>query len=88
MNDKRDPLLTTRETTHGDYTENAKISQAIKFIFRSSPGWSKLDSIERESMDLIATKFARILASGAPLQYEHWIDVKGYAELVVEKCGR
>ena len=40
---KRDPLLSTRQTTHGDFAENAAISQALKAVFRNAPGWSQLN---------------------------------------------
>lgn len=85
MNDARDPLLTTRESTHGDFAENARVSQIIKEAYRSSPGWEKLTDIERESMDMIALKFSRVL-SGKSMERQHWEDVVGYAKLVEERC--
>lgn len=81
----RDPLLTTRESTHGDFAENARVSQIIKEAYRSSPGWEKLTDIERESMDMIALKFSRVL-SGKSMERQHWEDVVGYAKLVEERC--
>lgn len=83
----RDSLLTTRQSTHGDFAENARVSQIIKEAYRSSPGWEKLTDIERESMDMIALKFSRVL-SGKSMEYEHWIDIRGYSELVVERCNK
>lgn len=83
--DARDPLLTTRESTHGDFAENARVSQIIKEAYRSSPGWEKLTDIERESMDMIALKFSRVL-SGKSMERQHWEDVVGYAKLVEERC--
>lgn len=85
MNEARDPLLTTRESTHGDFAENARVSQIIKEAYRSSPGWEKLTDIERESMDMIALKFSRVL-SGKSMERQHWEDVVGYAKLVEERC--
>ena len=82
---ERAPLLVERQTTHGNFEDNAIVSQAIKDLLRSSPGWLKLSAIERESMDMIALKFSRIL-SGKSMEKQHWEDVVGYARLVEEKC--
>jgi len=78
-------LLQVRETTHGDFSENARLSQAIKEILRSSPGWSHIVDVEREAMDMIALKFSRIL-SGKSLERQHWEDVVGYAKLAERMC--
>lgn len=82
---ERDSLLAERQTTHGNFEDNALISQAIKDLLRSGPGWLRLSAIERESMDMIALKFSRIL-SGKSMSKQHWEDVRGYAALVEEKC--
>lgn len=79
------PLLETRAHTHGSFQDNAIVSQAIKSFFRASAGWQRLTDIERESMDMIALKFSRIL-SGKSMERQHWEDVVGYAKLVEEQC--
>lgn len=81
----RHPLLETRETTHGSFADNARLSQSLKRAFRAELGWEILTDIEREAMDMIALKFSRIL-SGKSLSKQHWEDVVGYAKLVEEKC--
>jgi len=78
-------LIDRRRTTHGIFEDNAIVSQMLKDIFRSFPGWHRLSAIERESMDMIALKFSRIL-SGRSMEKQHWEDVVGYARLVEEKC--
>ena len=78
-------ILTERQRTHGDFAENARVSQIIKEAYRSSPGWAKLDDVEREAMDMIALKFSRVL-SGRSLSKEHWEDVTGYSRLVERTC--
>ncbi len=79
------PLLVERGTTHGSFEDNAIISQSIKFYMRISGGWDKLTDVERESMDMIALKFSRIL-SGKSLERQHWEDVVGYAQLALDQC--
>jgi hypothetical protein len=78
-------LTTTRNTTHGDFKTNARLSQHLKAVFRSYDGWDHLDDVEKESMDMIALKFSRIL-SGKSLEKQHWEDVEGYAHLVLKEC--
>lgn len=82
----REPLLATRQTTHGSFQDNAIMSQSIKSLMRASEGWKSLTDIEREAMDMIALKFSRIL-SGKSMERQHWEDVKGYAALVEEQCA-
>ena len=76
------PLLNERETTHGDYPVTAIISQFLKRFFREQGGWEKLSELQRESFDAIAIKIARIL-SGNPNEEDHWVDIRGYADLIV-----
>lgn len=82
---ERDQLLSTRQQTHGNFADNAKVSQGMKEWMRTSPGWANLTDVEREAMDMIALKFSRIL-SGKSLEKQHWEDVVGYAKLVEEIC--
>ncbi len=79
-------LLTTRNTTHGDFDNNARVSQALKRTFRAELGWELLIDTEREAMDMIALKFSRIL-SGKSLEKQHWEDVVGYAKLAEKLCA-
>jgi len=79
-------LLTTRGSTHGAFGDNARVSQAIKRIFRAELGWELLTDTERETMDMIALKFSRIL-SGKSLEKQHWEDVVGYAKLAEKLCS-
>lgn len=73
-------ILTERNKTHGDFGHNARVSQALKRTFRAELGWEMLTDTERESMDMIALKFSRLL-SGKALELQHWEDIVGYARL-------
>jgi hypothetical protein len=80
----RHPLLAERETTHGNYQATALIAQRFKDISKSTPNWSgNLTDVQRESLEAIFTKIARIL-SGDPNHPDHWRDVEGQAHLVTE----
>jgi hypothetical protein len=72
-------LITERKTTHGPYGLTATVAQEIKDIYRTY-GYSSLTSCQRESLDLIATKIARILVGDSKTR-DHWDDIAGYAKI-------
>lgn len=80
----RDPLLTEREATHGDFGTNAKISQALKGIIQ--PYAKDLSAVHREALDMICLKISRILSGQAGYK-DHWDDIAGYAKLGAETCS-
>lgn len=73
-------LLNERDSTHGSFIVNGRVSQALKEVFRSESGWENLDIIHREAIDHICGKFGRIM-SGQPTFDDHWDDIAGYAQL-------
>lgn len=76
-----DNILSARGSTHGDYNETARLAQQLKRVVRSARCWDGLRDDQRESIDLITLKVARIL-SGNPEFAEHWDDIIGYAALI------
>ncbi len=75
-------LLVARKETHGAFYGNAKTAQAIKVIMVDTPNWGLVSDQEREALELIATKIARVL-NGAPDALDSWRDIGGYAALIV-----
>jgi hypothetical protein len=82
--------LNERGATHGDFRENARMSQAIKRVYEASPAWAALDDVEREALELIAFKSARILTGGGhgPKHADNWRDIAGYATLAEMALGQ
>lgn len=76
-------LLAHRKTTHGNFDRTADVAQKIKAIWRDTPNYEKLGAPQREAIDLIATKIARILC-GNPRCKDHWADLAGYAKLAAD----
>ena len=74
-------LLAERHATHGDYAEHAQITQDLKVIITSAPGYARLNPAQRETLDMTAHKIGRILA-GDPNFKDHWDDIAGYNVLV------
>lgn len=73
-------ILDDREKTHGSFANVATTAQEIKAALARGASFPELDPVMRESLDLIATKLARI-ANGNPRELDHWKDIAGYATL-------
>lgn len=81
----RHPLLAEREHTHGNFDATALIAQRFKDTSKSTPNWNgKLTDVQREALEGMFTKIARILA-GDPNHKDHWSDIAGGAHLVEER---
>lgn len=77
-------ILAERGKTHGDFTDNARVMQALKRIVHAEVGWDKLTDVQREALHMILHKVGRII-SGNPNTKDHWDDIAGYAKLTSER---
>jgi len=68
-----------RDHQHGGMEAVGKLSQQMKGCMRYGGSWSRLTSGEREALDMICHKIARILSGANPHDSEHWTDIAGYA---------
>ena len=68
--------LEERGETHGDFRDVSRVSQYIKGAISAGT----VSAYQRESLDMIATKMARIVC-GDPHNVDHWLDIEGYARL-------
>jgi len=73
-------LLNEREKTHGDWKFVSRTTQELKLFWNVN---ADLTNSQREALDMIATKLARIVC-GNPNEPDHWRDIAGYATLVAE----
>lgn len=73
-------LLSERDSTHGSFIVNSRVSQGLKDVIRKEPGYESLDLIHREALDHMFGKIGRIMA-GQPEYDDHWDDIAGYAQL-------
>lgn len=80
----RDPLLTKREKTHGNFLVTARVAQELKNATHVGSYLLK-DKRQREAVDMICTKLARILSGNCAVK-DHWDDIAGYAKLGSEAC--
>jgi len=71
-------LLKERAKTHGPFSQHSIYAQQLKAIGADV----KMSAVQREALDMIYHKIARIL-NGNPDYADHWADIAGYAQLVV-----
>lgn len=76
--------LEERQKTHGNFKTHASVCQVLKGVMRSRDGWANLEDDQREALEMIAHKIARIL-NGNPDTRDHWHDIAGYATLVADR---
>ena len=80
-------VLGERHATHGDFSENARVSQAIKQVFRATRNWPSLTDTQREALEMIALKLSRFLTGDAG-NADHLVDLVGYATLIIKENER
>jgi len=84
MQSERDKILEARGKAYGSYGKISKTAQGLKDQFRSDEDWQYLLPQERESIDMICTKLARLL-HGSNDKTDTLNDIAGYAELAKER---
>jgi hypothetical protein len=81
-----DKTLAERGKRYGYFCNHAKISQSLKNAMHGDPGWCELDASQKEALEMIQHKIARIL-SGDPNYADNWHDIQGYAKLVEDQIN-
>lgn len=80
-------IINEREKTHGPFVTVAAKAQQLKDMIQGGKNWEEMDDVQREALQMIASKIARILAGNYD-EVDHWRDISGYAELVVRELDR
>jgi hypothetical protein len=73
-------IIFDRSKTHGDFAKVALMSQQLKSVLAQGDNWTKLTDQQREAIEMICPKLARIMF-GNNNSSEHWNDISGYAVL-------
>ena len=81
-----DEVLAERNARYGDFKDQARLAQAIKDAMRLGK-WDALGDAHKEALEMMATKMARIL-NGDPTWLDNWVDLAGYAQLVVKELTK
>ena len=80
-------ILADRNKTHGEYGVHAGVTQCLKSVMRHTQNWGYLNPSQVEALEMISHKIGRILC-GDPKHEDHWLDLCGYAMLVVEELRK
>lgn len=80
-------MLAGRETRYGAFEDHAEISQSLKAVMYAQTGWARLSKAQRESLEMVQHKVARIL-NGDPSYLDNWVDICGYSQLVVNRLEK
>lgn len=82
-----DATLAERGSRYGDFTDHARVCQSLKHVMAQQPGWQRLSDVQKQALEVIADKQARIL-TGDPDYADNWHDIQGYAKLVEDRLPR
>jgi hypothetical protein len=78
--------LAERGKRYGAFTGHAEVAQALKDTMRAHPNHHDLAPDQKEALDMIQHKIARIL-NGDPDYADSWHDIAGYAKLVEDRLN-
>jgi len=78
-------ILKERQATHGNFAEFANIEQALQSIVLSNQAF--YTNVQKSAIRMICHKLARITC-GDPNHTDHWVDIAGYATLVVTELTK
>lgn len=91
---KVDATLAERGARYGDFTDHARIAEALHGILigdtpagKFNTSWGTMKPFQRQALRVIVDKLARIL-NGDPDYVDNWHDIQGYAKLVEERLTK
>lgn len=70
-------LIAEREQTHGRFGDTAETAQELKAALCNRKGWHRMNLTQREALDMICSKLAR-LVNGNPNWSDSVVDIVGY----------
>lgn len=82
-----DSVLQERSATHGDFAHGAVVSQRLKFALAEGVNWETMDAVQREALEAVVGKLARIVA-GDPNFVDHYRDIIGYTQLALDYTAK
>ncbi len=80
-------VLEERGKRYGEFLYHANIAQDLKKVMTDTPSWGLLDPDQKEALEMIQHKIARIL-NGDPTYDDNWIDIAGYSKLVADRLNK
>jgi hypothetical protein len=79
-------VLDERGSRYGAFADHAAITVALKDVIQNynSRKWNRLRPSQQEALHMICHKIGRIV-NGDPDYIDSWVDIVGYAQLVVKE---
>lgn len=81
-----DATLAERGKRYGEFKDHAQLSQRLKAVMHSADKWQGLTYSQKEALEMIQHKIARIL-NGDPNYSDSWHDIAGYSKLVEQELA-
>jgi hypothetical protein len=85
VSDILDTLL-KRGGEYGKFEDQARLTQSMKYHVKSHPKYRDLADDQKEAIDMILHKIARIV-NGNPNNHDSWHDITGYSKLVADRLA-
>jgi hypothetical protein len=76
-----DTVLADRGSRYGTFESNARVAQNLKEVMRSGSSWSRLTLAQKEGLEMIQHKVARMV-NGDPTYLDNIVDILGYGTLI------
>lgn len=76
-------IIEQRQSTHGSFAENARLSQGFMKLVATGQNYDKLTDVQREALHMTLHKISRIL-SGNNFEDDHWLDGGNYLHLAIK----
>lgn len=74
-------MLDGRASRYGSFEGHAKIAQGLKRAMHDSPNWQCLTDVQKEGLEMVQHKIARML-NGDPSYLDNIVDIVGYSTLI------
>ena len=80
-------VLEERGKRYGLFEDHSIIAQNLKTVMKQADNWPKLAPDQKEALEMIQHKVARIL-NGDSNYDDNWIDIAGYSTLVANRLKK
>lgn len=75
--------LAERQATHGTFAQHSDVAQRLKAVMQAAPNAGQLSNVQREALEMIQHKIARMLC-GDTMYVDTARDIVGYAQRMLD----
>jgi hypothetical protein len=76
-------ILKERRQTHGEFWLNARITEQLIDVLRSSPHWLSIPYETRNALTMTCCKMSRLVNDKGHLHEDNYADIIGYTQLAL-----